>query len=298
MSSVVEEVIQQVEEIEPMPFVVHEVLSLMGQKEVAASRIEELVKKDPAMAAEILKMSNSPLYNPHGKVKDLKQALVVLGNNTVLSIILTHYTSGEIRKDVPGYDVPAEEMWRHGIAVAILSQKIAEKLKLEEGVAYAAGLLHDVGKTILGLYLQDKVQEILKMVREAPRKERLSFLQAERFVLGMDHAELGGRVAERWELPEEIVAAIRYHHEPAGAPEHLLPIVAVVHTSNIFVLGAGIGTGSDGLAYKLEKKALEVLGFSHKEGSELWTEFLVDIVEALKESEDVFSGEGSDKEVS
>ena len=296
--SVVEEVIKKVDRIEPMPMVVHEVLSLMGERHVAASRIEEFVAKDPSMVAELLKMANSPLYNPHGKVKDLKQALVVLGNSVVLSIILTHYTSGEIKKDVPGYDVPAEEMWRHGICVAILSQKIAERLKLEEGVAYAAGLLHDVGKTILGLYLQDQVQEILKMVRDAPRKERLSFLEAERYVLGMDHAELGGRVAEKWGLPEEIVAAIRCHHEPAKAPENLLPIVAVVHTSNIFVLGAGIGTGSDGLAYKLDKKALEVLGFSQKEGSELWTEFLVDIVEALKESEEVFSGEGSEKEVS
>ena len=296
--SVVEDIIQKVDKIEPMPFVVHEVLSLMSERDVAASKIEEFVAKDPSMVAELLKMANSPLYNASGKVKDLKQALVVLGNSTVLSIILTHYTSGEIKKDVPGYDVSAEEMWRHGICVAILSQKIAEKLKLEQGVAYAAGLLHDVGKTILGSYLQDQVQEILKMVREAPKKEKLSFLQAERHVLGMDHAELGGRIAERWGLPEEIVAAIRYHHEPAHAPEHLLPIVAVVHTSNIFVLGAGIGTGSDGLAYKLDKKALEVLGFSHKEGSELWTEFLVDIVEALKESEDVFSGEGSEKEVS
>ncbi len=295
--SVVEEVIQKVDKIEPMPFVVHEVLSLMGQRDVEASKIEDLVSKDPGMAAEILKMANSPLYNPHGNVKDLKQALVVLGNSVVLSIILTHYTSGEIKKDVPGYDVPAEEMWRHGICVAILSQKIAEKLNLEQGVAYAAGLLHDVGKTILGLYLQEQVKEIMKIVQESPKKERVSFLQAEKQVLGMDHAELGGRIAEKWGLPEEIVAAIRYHHEPANAPEHLLPIVAVVHTSNIFVLGTGIGTGSDGLAYKLDKKALEALGFTHKEGSELWTEFLVDIVEALKESEKELEGEGN-KEVS
>ncbi len=296
--SVVEKVIQQVDTIEPMPFVVHEVLSLMGQRDVAASQIEELIAKDPSMAAEILKMANSPLYNPKGKVKDLKQALVVLGNTAVLSLILTHYTSGEVKKDLPGYDVPAEEMWRHSLCVAILSQKMAEKLKLEQGVAYAAGLLHDVGKTILGLYLQDQAQEIVRMVLEAPKREKLSFLQAERHVLGMDHAELGGRIAEKWQLPEEIIAAIRYHHEPENAPEELLPLVALVHTSNIFVRSAGIGTGSDGLAYRLEKKALEALGFTQKEGSEVWTEFLVDIVEALKESEEAFSGEGDEKEVS
>ncbi|MFW6255298.1 MAG: HDOD domain-containing protein, partial [Candidatus Sumerlaeota bacterium] len=141
------------------------------------------------------------------------------------------------------------------VGTAICAQRVAEQADSSlSGSAFTCGLLHCIGKIILNAFVVDDFNQLLEMVE----KTATPFIEAENKILGITHAEVGAQIAEHWELPEEIVAAIRYYQNPLDAEEHA-KLVSVVHVGNILCVSFGIGVGSDGLAYVFHPGALELL---------------------------------------
>ena len=123
------------------------------------------------------------------------------------------------------------------------------KVELNPGLAFTGGILHDIGKGILSDYLHNSAPQLLENLQ---RQAIANYLEGEKNILGIDHAEAGFEVAKTWKLPDALQMIIRYHHAPQDAPEEFRPIIYAVHIGDIVAMMGGYGTGSDTLQYKLD----------------------------------------------
>jgi putative nucleotidyltransferase with HDIG domain len=162
-----------------------------------------------------------------------------------------------VRKPVKGYDMESDGLWHHSIATAICAEQLAKSLKLVNAEeAFTAGLLHDMGKILLGTFVEIDDEPIKELVQT----QSLSFNEAERQVLGIDHAEAAAELLQYWKLPDNVVAAARWHHSPDQAEEQHRSIVDLVHVADILCTRMGWGIGTDGPLYCLNEEAEERLG--------------------------------------
>lgn len=244
-----------VQEIPPLPDLVLRLLEMCRDPEVPPRDIVEVIKLDPAITMKVLRLCNSPFYGLPRKVISLQEAMVYLGTDALVNFVLAGCLSSFYSQENEGYGLDAGELWRHAVGTAICSQQIAEKVNPElTSMAFTCGLLHDVGKIVLNSFVAEEFQKMLEMVE----KEGVSFLEAEKQVLGYTHPMVGADIARNWNLPEEIVESIRYHHEPLKAKKYQ-ELVSIIHVGNILCISFGIGVGSDGLAYVFHPAALELL---------------------------------------
>jgi putative nucleotidyltransferase with HDIG domain len=184
-----------------------------------------------------------------------------------------------VRKPVKGYDLDAGHLWQHSIAVAICAEKIAAKRRPEaQPHAFTAGLLHDVGKVLLGTFIEVDDQPIKEMVE----MDDLTFNEAERMVLGVDHAEVGALLLEKWNLPSSVVSATRWHHEPARLDDDSRDLGDLIHVSDVICLDCGWGLGSDGLQYRLDEDAAARLNLKAGDADEAAAHVLIGLDELLQ----------------
>lgn len=243
--SMVDQVIQKIEGLPPFPIVLQRAFQLMEDPRTSAQDLVDVLHLDPAITANVLKLCNSAFFGLKKKVHSLKEAIVLVGFEPVLEIILGQQSIGLLKEPCEGYDLEQADLWRHSVACALLTRIVSQRLGRETTYAhFTAALLHDIGKMILGQFFQDHFIEIKRLVREKGR----SFTEAEQEVLGIDHADLGGKVAESWRFPEPMISAIRFHHTPtqcSGDSE----MVELIGLCDMIALITGIGGGADGLAY-------------------------------------------------
>ena len=251
--NLLEAVLQSVTQLPPFPAVIQRVLQLVEDPKTSAQDVVEVIQYDQSITANVLMVCNSAYFALHRPVHSLSEALVRIGFNNLVEIILTRGTSFLFFQACQGYQLASGELWRHSVACAILSQILADRLKQKKTpIQFTAALLHDVGKVVLAGFVRDHLEEIRIRVQE----EKLSFVGAEKATLGIDHAELGGRIAESWKFPPDIVAGIRYHHTPFLAPE-FHDLVSLIYLCDVVALMTGTGGGADGLSTGGAKEVME-----------------------------------------
>jgi putative nucleotidyltransferase with HDIG domain len=251
-----DKIVKKIKQIPPMPALVLKVLEMSSDPDCSVKRLVSVIKLDQGITFRVLRLCNSAYYGLPRRVSSLKEALIFLGNNTLVNFILTSYASDFYQAPNLGYGLEAGEMWRHAVAAAIGAELIGKRVMVgDTGLLFTAALMHDVGKVILNEY----VLADLERIREMVIRENCSFLEAEKAILGYTHPEVGAQVAAHWNLPPVLVNAILYHHEPDRAPEFGAE-VAVVHLANTLCLMAGYGIGNDGLRYRFERSCLERFG--------------------------------------
>ncbi len=179
--------------------------------------------------------------------------MLCLGTIKILQLVMSVHTTSLLAREQKGYGLEPGMLWRHSVAVALASSLFAQRLRLANGgLAFTAGLLHDIGKVILNQYVADDFAEIVRRVTA----DHLSFVEAEQQVLGFSHEEVGALIAETWRLPEAIVQCIRYHHNPGGLdPSNTL--VDAVYLANCVCLLLGIGLGEDGLCSRADQAVID-----------------------------------------
>jgi putative nucleotidyltransferase with HDIG domain len=249
------EIAERIESFPSMPGSAAKVLSLINDPEVSASEIEELVKLDPGLTANILKVTNSAYFGLPTEIGSLKRAIVLLGLKRVVQIVTVSCVTALMDKAVAGYDLLPGELWRHSIAVSVAAETLVKELNIPKAEEiFTAALLHDVGKLILGEHVKDDLEKILSFATE----DR-AFQDAEREVLGTDHAEVGSHILNAWSFPQEIVNAVRWHHDPDAA-DTKSSLLDIVHVSDVLCLIIGIGVGREGLHYELSPSSIKNLG--------------------------------------
>lgn len=253
----VEAILSKVNELPPFPQVALRVLQMVGQ-EAPMREIAKVVELDEALTAEVLRICNSPFFGLRRKVSSVQEALVYLGEKYLLEIVTRAASKRYFDSHHPGYDLQRGELWRHAVACAIASEVIQEKLgERPDPALFTAALLHDIGKVVLSSFVAEAVREILQRVGQGK-----PFIEAEREVVGIDHAALGGAIARKWNFPEEIVDAIAHHHDPEGAKG---PYAAKVHVADVLCSTLGIGAGLDELSEKVDARVLRGLGLTTRD---------------------------------
>lgn len=256
-----DQIVAKVDELPSLPHIVVRVMELTEDPDSTAFDINEVINQDQNMTAQVLRMANSVYYGYSRRIATVTDAIVLIGFNAVRSIVLAASVSKILKKELSGYVMGEGELWRHSQGAAVFARLLAKKAKFRSvELAYTATLLHDIGKLVLNSYLSDSYQEVLKVVNE----EKLPFNEVEDNLFGFNHATVGGKVAEKWNLPNDLVEAIAYHHHPEKA-EMNPQLTAIVHISDAVALQMGMGMGIDGLMYPFSRDAIDLLQVSEND---------------------------------
>ncbi len=266
----IESIITNLDQLPSIPDVASTILNMINDPEVSFKRVAEEISKDQAITTNILKLCNSAFFSKGKEISSIDRAIVTLGLKEIKDLVIIAVTKAILNKEIIGYDLAKGDLWIHGLAVAILSKKIAlqKNMKGLSDIVFTGGIIHDVGKTVLALYVQRTFKEILKMVESAG----IPFQEAEKEIMGFDHQEIGERILMKWNFPDILKAIVRFHHQPDKAPDEFKSVASIVHIANIICLMAGIGIGSDGLYHDLNSFALTTLNLSEQELETLYSE--------------------------
>ena len=277
----IQSIIQNVEQLPSLPDVVSKIINMVNDPDVSFKHVADEIAKDQAITANILKLCNSAYFSKGKEISSIDRAIVILGLKEVKDIVVIATTKSVLNKVIVGYDLARGELWKHGVAVAMLAKKIATECnqKAIADIAFTGGIIHDVGKTVLALFVQSTFKEILNTVTE----KSITFQEAEKVVMGFDHQQIGEQVAIKWKFPRVLQSIVRYHHEPMNAPDDHKMIVSIVHVANTLCLMAGIGIGSDGLYHELNYDAIKLLSLKDSELEKLFA----DIPELMMKAKDI-----------
>ncbi len=198
------------ESLPSLPKVVSELLRLLGEREYNMRQLMEQVRQDPALTARVLKVANSARFGRPREIESLNQALVVLGEQEIQSIVTTISVMRSFDLGGGVGRLRHDRFWAHSVGCAEMSQHIASCFGLRfYGSDFIAGLLHDVGKVMLDQHFHAEFTDSIGLTETLG----IPLFEAERRLLGVDHAEIGAWLATRWQLPGSLVEAIQSHHE-------------------------------------------------------------------------------------
>ncbi len=227
------EKIAMLQSLPSLPQVVTEILRLLAEDRFSAQELMELIQQDPSLTARVLKLANSATYGRVRQVATLDRALVLLGANEVQRLVTTISVMRSFASSFQSGNLDSEAFWSHALTTAEVAQKLSASFELQLGGAeFTAGLLHDVGMIILDQHFHNEFSDCLQLART----RRQSLYLVERELLGIDHAEVGGLLAERWQLPEALLAGIRLHHEKIIDPQYA-DMAACIRMANLLAGG-------------------------------------------------------------
>ncbi len=225
----IKEQVQSIIQLPALPMVALEVVEMVDNPKTSASKLGKVISTDQALTAKVLKIANSPFYGFPKKISTIDFAIIVLGYDALKEIVISISLVNSLQKKSDHY-FDAKSFWDHSIASGVLARRLARDLKYRvSGEVFVGGLLHDMGLSVLHRDFRNEFKRIVEIARDTD----LSFLEAEETVLGVTHADIGGWLAERWNLPDHLAEAIKYHHAPAQAarsPE----LVALIHCADVF----------------------------------------------------------------
>jgi len=254
----IEEIIEKIDMLKPVSYIGDKIMDIVSNPDSSLTELVDIVKYDQGMTANLLKICNSAYFGLAKEITSVKQAVAFLGLDKVASLIMMGNSAENFREAQEGYDLTKGELWRYSVSSALMAQDLAEKRSLNNSsLIFTAALLKDIGKVILNTYVKDSLEAINKKVQD----NGLTFLDAEKDVIGIDHAELGARVAERWNFSPAMVNIIRNHHHPDKGPEEDLTI-PLIYLADCICMMMGKGVGSDGLAYSYYQDVVDRLHFS------------------------------------
>ncbi|MCX8065163.1 MAG: HDOD domain-containing protein [Candidatus Hydrogenedentes bacterium] len=207
----VESLLEEIVTLPSLPSTVQRVLSMLSDPNTRLSDLSRIISLDPSISLKLLRLVNSAYYGLGQKVTSIEHAVVLLGTKVVKNLVLT----ASVFTQLGG---KAKKLVLHSIATGIAMDAIASVCPLGEhyskgDTAFVFGLLHDIGKVILGEYLKKHWECVCKLAEE----EKGTWIALEQRVIGVDHAEVGGKISQQWKLSEELWEAVRWHHEPWNA---------------------------------------------------------------------------------
>lgn len=236
----------------PMPsLAATQILKVIEDENHSLKDIVKIVETDASLTAEVLKVANSAAFYRGNPATTVNRAILLMGEMMVVGVAICASSSIVFHRPLEGYESGAGEMWDHSLRSAIASREITHfsRTTLSSGLAFTAGLLHDIGKSVISEFLKGNTKNATNLF-ESGKAE--NYLEAEKDILGTDHAQVGYSMAQHWGLPEALCIAIRDHHHPSDSKEEHRGLVYAVHLGDIISMIGGGGTGSDSLAYKMD----------------------------------------------
>ena len=237
MNKELETAIMTAADLPTIPVVALKVMQLIESEKATAEELARIVASDPAVAARVLKISNSSFYGCRRQIQTLSSAIVVLGFSTLKSLVV----AASLKQVYKPYGLTEKMLWEHSFAAGLAAKIIANQTRaVNEEEAFLAGLFHDIGKIIMNSLDRGKFQEVMQHCYN----EGVSFGEAERSVYPFSHDEVGACVIKKWNFPEPLTVAIMQHHklefDDTDDPA-LVNLSAVTALADLFCLKLGIG---------------------------------------------------------
>ncbi len=252
--------IENISSIPTLPTVIERLTRLLQNPKTSAEEVGKAITTDQALASKVLKLVNSAFYGFPGRISTITHAIVILGFSTVKNVVLTASIFDAFRnkrEGMAGFDL--ENFWLHSIACGAASSSIAKQIgSSEKEECFIAGLVHDIGKLILCQYLPDEFSLALRHSAE----NRQLLYDSEKKLFDSTHEQIGGYLAERWNLPTSLQNAVKYHHRPSPTHDHYL-ITAAVHCADILVRALDYGNGGDSQIPSVSEQAWKSLGLDN-----------------------------------
>ncbi len=222
------------DELPTLPTVASEIITLTAREDTTLSDIADLVSKDVALSAKILKVSNSSFYSFAQQISSINQAVSILGINAVRSLVLSFsFLSMKGGKKKSQFDF--EKFWKNSLARAVAAKLIMERVKgADTEEIFICGLLQNLGELILARTFHKEYEEVLRKVAES----QYDSLTLEEEIFGTRHNVIGYEVAKSWGFPEVLLLPIFYHHDPQrydGKDTKIETTCKAVYLSDILV---------------------------------------------------------------
>jgi putative nucleotidyltransferase with HDIG domain len=259
-----------------LSIVVAKVIQVVSNPLTSASDLSRIITVDQALTAKVLRLANSAFYGFPFRIKNITQAVSILGFDTIRNLALTvsvyKVFTGENESDFSHQD-----FWKHCVGVAICASLLAKKIKYRspEG-AFTAGLLHDIGKNFFEQFMHKEYRDVMKLAKE----RNISVFEAEMEVMKIDHTIVGKMMAEKWNLPHELKAGIASHHHPEQETQENV-MAHLINVADIICKKKSIGFSGDYVIMPISKEGREL--FSLDEAGE--EELMNDLDKELKEAE-------------
>lgn len=262
----------RITKLTPLPTLVQSVLEISSNPKSSAAQLAEVIKKDMTLTARILKIVNSAYFGFHRQIGNVNHAIVILGFEEIRNISLAAcFMESFSWKDDSLFNW--HEFWVHSLGVAFTARalsKLTKKMNTED--AFVVSLLHDFEKVIL----EQHFSKDFYMVFKKANKEQVALHVACRELLDIDHAELGGIVAEHWQLPANLINAIEFHHDPTMASNDDYGVY-IVDIANFFCHKYEVGASGNPSPMPPIQKSLDTLGVADSELEEIWNDLAIDI---------------------
>ncbi len=269
----VEKVLAGCKSIPALPSVVLEANRLLADASTPIEKVSNVLESDAALTSRVLRVANSSYYGMATRVSTLKEAIFVMGFNTVKNIVLTAAVSSMF-EEKSGTLFDMEGLWFHSMGCAIASRILVGKNSPSlSDKAYVCGILHDLGKIVIAENLPAEMKEILE---KSGQEKDLTWCETEKAVLGFSHPQIGAILAKRWHFPEDYHEAIRLHHGPgieSAAPKDATEktgsatslLVHGVYAGNILAKSLGLGKSACHIIADVDPSSLDLLGISGEE---------------------------------
>lgn len=263
--------IERIDTLPTIPGVLRKLLVVIENPRISLNDVGSFISNDPVLTSRVLKVVNSPIYGFPGRISSVSQALILLGLNVVKGMLLGVSVFEAMQKTMVG-------LWEHSLGCAVTARIIAKKKELKEPEEVSvAALLHDIGKVVLGLKFPDEYKRIMS---EAETKDIFIF-DAEKNYFGINHANAGAWIAQKWNFPRSLVEVIEYHHKP-NLSKNVTMQTAIVHLSDILIRAKGFGFAGDNSVPAINNAAWQMLNLSEADVKDI----LDEMEDSLSQAED------------
>ncbi len=203
-----------ISEVKPIPQIALKLLRMIKDDAYNMDDLGAEIKQDQIISAKIIRLCNSAYFKQNSNVDSIDRALVVLGEKRLLQLVISASMEGFFKSETGGYSLCKGGLFKHAVGTALIAEKLASyNRKISSDIAYTAGLLHDIGKIALDQFMDNAYPMFYRRTQE--RNETL--VNVEKEIFGLDHTDVGGKLAEMWGLPERLIDVIKYHHSPEDA---------------------------------------------------------------------------------
>lgn len=249
-----EELVDRAKTVSTLPTIYLRLKSLVESASASNRDVANLINEDPGLAARLLRVANSAFYGAPSKVDTVTRAVTLIGTRQLSDLVLATSII-DMFEGIPDDVVNMESFWQHSIACGVTARILASYLR-EMNIErfFVAGLLHDIGRLIIFMEMPDIAR---RAIDEVVEHEALLY-QVEKHLLGFDHADVGRALLAKWNLPESLMNAVAFHHNPAayhGATND----VNVIHVAEVIANAVQMGTAGEMFVPVMDRNAWQAL---------------------------------------
>ncbi|MFC1557651.1 HDOD domain-containing protein [candidate division KSB1 bacterium] len=274
--------IENIEALAPAPVIFTQILDCVEDPDSTSDELRDLILQDQALTAKILSIANSAYFGTSKTITDVKGAIIRIGYQNVMEIAIGVIILGAMQGAKKSDVLDNVYFWQYSLACAEASKFVAKAIhykQLEQ--AYIIGLMHDIGRQILIHCFGTAYDEVIL----SSYAEKLSLVSKEKEILNIDHTEAGEVLASNWRLPDQVIAAIKFHHSVEDIPENYKAEIYITQIAEYITRKIGLGNNGDYSPPELDKRVLDGLRLNEEDIDS----FIHDFMKELPRIQAIFS---------